>query len=549
MDQGLKIFDLIPVENAENKFVHKIFILTDSPFSKNSHFLTALNSLHINTKDDVIRRDLIQKEGQVFDEAAVRDSEIILRSQSMIRSLAIIVPVRLKTASVPINEDEVYLLVATKDIISLRPSFDFKGSQDLLTKASVALGEYNLLGLNKSVAGIYTYQQSGHTFSAFYLDPRLFGSPFQLLIKPSIILARDSFKYDGFLGDFEFERPLLSEADRYGYGINFSYGSPLIIDFNGKKVRTFRVPTKNGDETVEKKYRWRYATGSIFGRISFGREHKNEVFTSYGLKIKRPSIPVEFGLSDAQRQYVEDNILPKNELESFVTLGYSYFQNRFLKLYDYDNYLLQEIKRTGPSVTVANDFSSKEILFSDHNFLRPMVSFSLTQILFLDSFIQGSISASSRYESEFADNIFKCGLSFASHKMFGLGRLVVESRLSLMDSDRDKQKFVLGSDSGLRGVTSRFYSGEKGFRTNVELRSVPIDLWIFHAGLVLFYDVGAAFDTWRSAQATHALGFGLRLLAPQLSSTLLRIDLAFPIYGPGQALHTVIPSFGTGQAF
>jgi outer membrane translocation and assembly module TamA len=78
---------------------------------------------------------------------------------------------------------------------------------------------------------------------------------------------------------------------------------------------------------------------------------------------------------------------------------------------------------------------------------------------------------------------------------------------------------------------------------------MPFDWWIFHFGGVVFYDVGAAFDKWHEANATHAIGVGLRFLAPQISAVLFRVDVAFPIYGQGKEHHVVVPSFGTGQAF
>lgn len=544
VNEGLQLYQLKPDENPTGKVVRRIYIITGSPFTDDSGFLTLLNRLHINTKEHIVRRELFQKEGELFDEAAIRDSEMVLRSQDQVRSLSVIVPVWPKAHA---SKHEVDLLVATRDLLSLRPTFNFKGSLGTLTNLMVALGEDNLFGYNKSIVGVYEWQQSGHIFSARYFDPRMLGSRFQFTIRPTLIFAHD-FKFDGFLGDLRAERPLLSERDRFGYGIDISYGNRSIIDFNGGKVRTFSVPTINGIETYERKYRWRNGKGSLFGRLSFGTLYKNEVFFSYNLNVKRPSIINESSLSASLIEHYKKHILPRDELESYITLGFSHFSNKFLTLYDYDNYKLQETKRIGPSITIANDFASKTI-FSDNNFLRPEVKLSFMQPLNQDSFFNLSVSASTRYDGDFTDNINKYGFTIISPKLYGLGRAILDGRLSMLYKNRDNQKFILGSDSGIRGVESRFYDGTKGFRTNLELRSAPVALWIFHAGLALFYDVGAAFDQWQKANPTHALGFGFRFLAPQVSALPFRIDLAFPIYGPGQKSHVIVPSFGTGQAF
>ena len=50
-------------------------------------------------------------------------------------------------------------------------------------------------------------------------------------------------------------------------------------------------------------------------------------------------------------------------------------------------------------------------------------------------------------------------------------------------------------------------------------------------GIVLFYDVGSAFDP-RPFALTHTMGIGFRLLLPQLNKEVLRLDFGFVIGGP-----------------
>lgn len=547
VEEGLAVYELIPVEEEpENKVVQKIHIFTISPFTEDSGFLTIFNNLHSNTHDDIVRREIFQPEGAVYDKAAVRDSELALRAQVLVRSTAVIVPVKAKYSD---NPNDIDLLVVTRDLLSLRPSFGFKGSIDLVTNVLIALGENNFLGYNKSISGIYEMQQGQHIWSVNYFDPRLFGSPLQLTVKPSVVLLRDTLKYDGLMGDFKIEKPLLSETDKWGYGMDFTYGTRSVIDFNGSKVRLLDVPTRNGIERVERKYRWRNGKGLVFGKYSFGTTYKKEVFVRYGFNLKRPSIQSDVALDDEKREFILKNLLPKDEFESYVALGVGYFHNQFLTLYDYDNFKLPETKRTGPGISLSNDFAFQKVLMSDKDFLRPESKITYLQPLYKDSFINLSVSTSNRFDGSFKDNIYKYGITLVSPKILGMGRFVFDGRLSTVDKNRDNQKFVLGSDSGIRGVESRFYSGDKGFRTNLEFRTTPLDLWIFHIGGAIFYDAGSAFDEWSNANATHALGIGLRFLAPQVSSVLFRFDLAFPIYGKGKDYHVVVPSFGTGQAF
>src|SRR5579871_612810 len=279
VDQGLKAYGLAPIESVQDQSVSKIYVLTESPFSQDSGLLTTFNYLHINSQEQIIRRDVFQKEGEPFSETLIRDSELALRRQGNVRSLAVIVPVVPKDHR---HKDQVDLLVVTKDIVSLRPTFDYRGSFDTLTYLMVALGENNFLGLNKAIAAIYEYQQGGHILSASYSDPRLFGSPLQFKIRPSIILKRHTFDYDGFMGEVSLERPLLTEEERFGYGLSTSFGSKPVTDFRGNRIRTLDIPKKDGSITRVERYRYRYGTGLIYGLWSFGRMYKNDVSLSYG---------------------------------------------------------------------------------------------------------------------------------------------------------------------------------------------------------------------------------------------------------------------------
>jgi hypothetical protein len=544
VDEGLTLYGLVPEENPSG-LVTKIHFYTKSPFSKEAGFLSFLDRIHINTKDEIINQYLFQKEGEIYDKAAVRDSEQSLRRQGLVRSLAVVVPVKSKDPSVKGLE----LLVATRDLLTLRPTFSFEGNAEVLTDLMVAVGEHSLFGTNKSVATIYEMKQAMHILSGRYFDPQLFGSRLELNVKPGFIFSRDHFEYDGFIGEFGLERPLISENDKWGYGLNLEYGSKPIIDFNGGQIRTFDVPSTKIQENIERRYRWRYGKGRIQGRRSFGTIYKKEIFSSYGLNIKRPALSEDLNLNEIEKEAFQQDVLPKNELESFVTFGFSYFHNEFMTLYDYNNFKLAETKRSGPSLTLSADFSSKEILVSDHSFIRPESKLTYLLPFNYDAFGMASISTSNRYDGEFSDNTYKFGLTLVSPKILKIARLVFDGRLSTTLDNRDNQNFSLGADSGIRGVKSGFYRGSKAFRTNLELRSAPLDLWILHLGLVLFYDVGTAAKEWSDANATHTLGLGLRVLTPQISSQLFRIDIGFPIFGRGRDEHIVVPSFGTGQAF
>lgn len=543
VDEALERYDLTPIDSAENKSIHNIYIYTGSPFAENAGFLRTFNSLHVNTKDYIILRDIFQKPADIYESSMIKDSELSLRKRGQVRSISVIIPVVSKNT----KSGKVDLLVATKDLLSLGLQFNFSGNASNITNIMVSLAENNFLGRNKSMGVSYEMQQGTHFFSGNYFDPSLFGSKFQFSINESLLFLRQGFKYDGLLSDIRLAKPLLSQTDKWGYGLNIKAGTKTVFDFQGGNVRTLELKTDSSSKTVERTYRYRYGSANLYGTYSMGTTYKKEITFGYGFNLKKPMV-INESLSASEQKIFKEKLLPRDEIESFLSLGISFFQNQFLNLYDYNNFRVEETLRTGPYVTISNDFAAKPVLFSDFNFLRPKLSVSYLKPLGKDSFLNISGSTSNRFDGSFTDNTYRLGLSFVSPKM-KFTRAILSSSFAQTIDNRDNQKFVLGSDSGLRGVESRFYSGNKGFTVNAELRSLPIDLWILHGGLALFYDVGAAFDSWSKANATHAIGFGVRILAPQVSSIPFRVDVAFPIYGVGQKYHSVVPSFGIGQAF
>jgi outer membrane protein assembly factor BamA len=113
-------------------------------------------------------------------------------------------------------------------------------------------------------------------------------------------------------------------------------------------------------------------------------------------------------------------------------------------------------------------------------------------------------------------------------------------------------ELTLGGDNGLRAYPAREFAGDRRVRLNLEerydtgLRFAEINL-----GLVGFYDAGwiAAADEG-FGDMLHGVGFGLRLGSPTLlGSTVVRIDLAFPLHEPDGADYSPTLSIATSQVF
>lgn len=541
VDEGLNLHNLKPLNFPHNKIVRNIYFITASPFFLKERGMWFLNALHINTKDSVIKREIQQQTGEFFSEQKLKRSEILLRSYNKIRSVAVIMPVK----SAEHAKNEIGLLVATRDLLSLRPNIGFNGSFNKLDYLSLTLGEHNIAGYNKSLFMHYDLDKASHRFSIKYFDPNIFSSSWQFSITPGIIFARDSFKYKGLLFDMGVNKTI--NRNGLSYGLNLGYALIPIIEFKGNSIRKYNFTDNGRTVSIDRKYMRSKAHGSIFGNYEMGNDNRKNLFFSYNLKIKKTSIDEDLKLTTNGKAKFIKEFLPKSETESYLNAGFSYYRNNYLSLYDYDNFKLQETVSTGPYLKLSADISIKELMFGEHNFIRPKAMLSFTQPIYRDSFIRLKLSGSSRYSGILQNNIVRASCLLVSPKIFGLGRVIARNNFFAIEKARDDQKFILGNESGLRGAISDEYEGSKGFIANLEFRSAPIDLWIFQTGAVAFYDAGGAFDNLSKARSNHSIGMGIRMLMPQVSSVIFRFDLAYVLHG--QRRNSFVPSFGTEQAF
>ncbi len=105
------------------------------------------------------------------------------------------------------------------------------------------------------------------------------------------------------------------------------------------------------------------------------------------------------------------------------------------------------------------------------------------------------------------------------------GRFVARVTGEFWVRDLDNHQELLGGGTGLRGVPPEALTGHKLVLGNFEYLSLPFVVQTVHVGFVVFYDVGSAFDV--SPQLVHTVGLGVRILFPQLNTSVIRLDFGF----------------------
>lgn len=163
-----------------------------------------LNKTHVNTSENIIRKNLLFSEGDSISPLTLSDNERILRQLPFINDARIIV--------VPVTEYESDIMILTKDVYSLGGSYSYKG----LKEGSVSVFEKNLLGMGHEFGIDIPYDSK---------EPNSPGFGFHYRVDN---IASSFINLNGFylnaLGDktygFSLNRKLVGSATKYAGGIS-----------------------------------------------------------------------------------------------------------------------------------------------------------------------------------------------------------------------------------------------------------------------------------------------------------------------------------------
>jgi hypothetical protein len=185
---------------------HSVFDLTDPNRSRRFEWAFRLaNRLHIPTREDVIRRELVFREGDCYDPALLRESERVLRATGYIAEVDIY--------GIEQPDHSYHVVVDTRDEWSTRIQPQ-TGPGTGLQLTGIALREDNLLGTGRKATAFYLRSYDSRIYGASYLDPQIFGTRWQAGIAagrtPTGSFFRETVEY-----------PFVGEAGRFAFRHNF----------------------------------------------------------------------------------------------------------------------------------------------------------------------------------------------------------------------------------------------------------------------------------------------------------------------------------------
>lgn len=494
-----------------------------------------LNMLHFRSRDHVIRREALLREGEPFRKVLADETARNLRRYSQL-SLVIVLAAR---GSSP---DRVRLVIITKDVWSLRLNWDAALSSGGFERLVLAPTETNLLGYQHSVGGRLELLPESYAVGLRYSIPRVVGSRVAATVDGGVILNRRSNDAEGSFGTLSVQRPLYSTRTPWALGFSAAFRHELQRRYVNASLSYFNAPSTPGRDNLPFLYRSDRATVTLSAIRSFGWALKNDVSGGVEFVRRQFSVP-DAGLydpvvvNDFRRLAVPTS---DNRLSPYVQWR-SYTSN-FLRTLDVDTLALQEDVRLGHDVS-AKLYPAWSALGSSRTLLGVSLTAGYTVALGNG---YARLSAASTTEHQVIDRETPSSTTYQriADGAFGMDGRVVTPRLpigrfiadmSLLTRYRNylNRTSFLGGDGRLRGWPSSYLVGKDFIAYNLEYRSRPVQILSCQIGGAVFYDVGDAFNGFKNLDPHQSAGVGFRALFPQLDRVVFRGDLGFPIQRGG----------------
>jgi outer membrane protein assembly factor BamA len=456
------------------------------------------NTLHINTKPSVVRKQLLFKEGDPYRERLVQETERILRARDYLYD-ATIVPVAWDGHTVDLE-------VRTRDVWTLNPgvSFNRKGGENAF---GVAIEEDNLLGTGQSIELEWKNNVDRESLALTYFNPHLHQSFTQL-----------GFTYvdsdDGSAKLLHVSRPFYALDTRRSGGV-------------------FLNSNQRNDA--------RYALGENVGEF----QHSEDYYEasggwSRGLQgawVRRWTAGVTYDRDRFEPDPLEPlgGPLPGDRTLVYPWLGFELVEDGFQERVNQDQILRTEDVLVGLNASLRVGYAA-EALGSDRNalvasaFVRDGADVGERQSVF------GSLSASGRLEGDELVNGYLTAEGRYYRATSRKSKFFAAASGALTEQLDDELQLLLGGDNGLRGYPLRYQAGTSRALLTLEERYYTnwYPFRLFHVGAAAFFDIGR---TWgrdvtglESSGMLRDVGVGLRLGSSRSSfGNVLHIDVAVPL--------------------
>jgi hemolysin activation/secretion protein len=488
--------------------VGRITVRTERVFSateaNRGGFYRATNLLATPTREELIRKFLLFREGEPFDEAKLRESERNLRALDFLMSA--------KVTAADARDGVIDVLVETQDAWSTDVNADFSndGGRSLY---DVDVTQKNLFGTGAAIDVRAASGLERRTRSIELLHPALFGAYWNT----DLLYAKSS---DGNEEKLAVERPLFSHDTAHTLSVSFDH---LLRDSRryeaGQLSALFREEHR---EAAVLAGRTILTTGSGATRLLAGGDWLEDSFQ-----------PVR-GVEPAGRNF------------RFAELGVDTTAFEFIKANHVDLGVREQDFNLGACASLIGGWSppghghgvvwrirsdaSRGVRTGSRSFVITHVSGTMRAG---DTNRNAIVSGDSRFVARF-ETAWPQAFVARAHIDHG------------SDLDRDVQYFADGQN-GLRAYPNYAFSGDRRFVFNAEQRVFLGREWLqlLEPGAALFIDSGRA----GTGPLRTDVGAGIRLGISRLDAAVLRFDAAYALNDSPLSRRGLVFSFATSQAF
>ncbi len=483
--------------------------------SRHGFFYQAANRLHIETRDSVVRKFLLFREGDEYRPERLQETERNLRAQHYLKSATV-------TAQPP-HDGLVDVVVATQDAWSIAPETQ-AGNKGGASNYGASISDTNLFGYGKEAEVSWDKDVDRTRLGAHYIDPMLFDGYWNAQAG----YGRTS---DGNDQRLSIRRPF------------YSFSAPWSTELG---IAGFRRHDKiYGDGVVSERFshEMRSAVASWGWALDPSDDVANRIIGGVRLSRDRfmPLLRNEPFALPADREY------------RYLFARLEHAENRFVKLSFVNKDVRYEDFNIGRQYSIEGAVSPR-LAGAPVNSAYASISIADGVQTGPTAFFLPSASLQSRFDGGIQNAVASGTLYVVKragdeHPSTFVGRARIDNAWR---QDAEDQFFADGLN-GLRGYRAHSFAGSRALIINAEQRFYLGRelLQLYSPGVVAFVDAGNA-TSGSFGDLMHLkldAGVGIRIGLPRTPKNLLRIDLAYAFNRDPRGRKGLLLSFSSGQAF
>lgn len=461
---------------------------------ENKRLFRWVNRVHIPTRQQVIRHQLLFEEGETVNSRMLSENERLLRQQKYASDARIRVLNRC--------EQTVDLEVVTREVWTLVPGFSFHTSGGD-NSVDFGLRDSNALGSGQRVSLFYSNDANRSSYKLAFENPNI-GNTHRVL-KLQADKSTDGFHY---LAEYELPFYALDASKAWKFG--YESAKEVLYQYQfGRRVSE----VERQQDTAELSRG--ISSGLVDGLVTRLRYGLREEQYRYAPGVKHPSplsLPNDLSM-----------IYPFLELESI--------EDKYAVAYNISQIYRTEDLQLGRSFSTSIGFApnsgGRVILkgrYADTLLSRPKM------------LLQWRADWRARWNPSdklWEDTLINTNIDFhrgqTENRTLYLG-LAASKAINLNTSEQ----LTLGGSTGLRGFDSHYLNGDAMVKFTAEERmfSSRQILQLFRVGVAGFVDVGRVYgkEQWGAGRTFSNVGLGLRLAPSKTDEArIIHIDLAYPL--------------------